>query len=994
MGGSPRHRERLSLETQSWGISSLVLPDHVDDHIAGELQDPDRDAERLAAFEALTEPGDGIEMVFVSLESFKQPAPDPARFEQRSLSLEIGTNHDPSKLQQMFLKAGFEEVSQVHARQQFARRGGILDVFPLSGPRPIRIDFFDTEIESLREFDLDAQTSVMRLEDVRLALNTPKLNRKLSAWRNPGDIVVSIEEDGPEVDLLISDDPIRSKEPFEAYGTPFAHFNAGDFILEEARQSTVFHHITDWLDSGWTVGIAAATEGERERFLELTGTHLPKNPELHFIDAPLAEGFVLRSAKAAVLSLTELFGRFHTVAPVSRLRRLEDQRSISAGTELNELSEDDLVVHADYGVGKFTGVTKNDLGDDELSIEYRDGATLHVPVDQAHLVSRYVGVGGKAPTLSRLGDGRWSKLKKSAEGAIRDYAALLLRTHAERESLNGYTHPPDSKWMWEFENSFPYSETADQLRAISEVKSDMESPQPMDRLICGDVGFGKTEVAIRAAFKAVTGGKQVAILVPTTVLADQHWRTFRERMSDFPIRVDLLNRFRTPSEMRDTVEGLANGSVDIVIGTHRLLSGDVHYQNLGLAVVDEEQRFGVRHKEMFKERFKQIDLLTLSATPIPRTLYFSLMGVRDMSTINTAPANRIPVHTSIVPYDERVIRDVLRRELEREGQVFFLHNRVKSIEKMKERIENLVPDARVLVGHGQMAREELEVVMHTFVEGKADVLLATTIIESGIDIPNANTILIDRADRFGLADLYQLRGRVGRANRRAYAVLMLPPDLVASGDARKRINAIQQYTALGSGFKIAMRDLEIRGAGSLLGTKQSGHIAAVGFDLYCQLLRQSVDQLSGKKVSRRSDVVLRSDMLCLSETRSATAGAGQLPAFLPSSYISDSKQRIAAYRELASLANRDELTALESRWRDRYGRLPSEVINLIEVGKLRIEASLAGVELVEIKGDRLMVQRNGGYIMLEGRRFPRLKSGKPGPMLREAVTWIESLNRS
>ncbi|MDA1006080.1 MAG: transcription-repair coupling factor, partial [Verrucomicrobia bacterium] len=680
--------------------------------------------------------------------------------------------------------------------------------------------------------------------------------------------------------------------------------------------------------------------------------------------------------------------------PPPRLRRLEDQRTQSAATELNELSEDDLVVHADYGVGRFVGVTKNDQGDDELSVEYRDGATLHVPIDQSHLVSRYVGVGGKPPSLSRLGDGRWSKLRQSAERAIRDYAALLLRTHAEREAENGYSHPPDSKWMWEFENSFPYSETTDQLRAISEVKSDMETPRAMDRLICGDVGFGKTEVAIRAAFKAVTGGKQVAILVPTTVLAEQHWRTFRERMSDFPIRVDLLNRFRKPSEVRETIEGLANGSVDIVIGTHRLLSSDVHYQNLGLAIVDEEQRFGVRHKELFKQRFRQIDLLTLSATPIPRTLYFSLMGVRDMSTINTPPANRIPVHTSICPYDERIIRDVLRRELEREGQVFFLHNRVKSIEKVRDRIQKLVPDARILVGHGQMERDELEEVMHTFVDGRADILLATTIIESGIDIPNANTILIDRADRFGLADLYQLRGRVGRANRRAYAVLMLPPDLIAGGDARKRINAIQQYTALGSGFKIAMRDLEIRGAGSLLGTKQSGHIAAVGFDLYCQLLRQSVEQLSGKRVSRRSSVVLRADILCLSETRAASAAAGQLPAYVPSSYISDSKQRIAAYRELASLANREELTALETRWRDRYGRLPAEVLNLVEVSKIRIEASQAGAELVEIKGDRLMVQRNGGYLMLDGRRFPRLSSGKPGPMLREAVSWLESLNRS
>lgn len=996
LGTSSRHRERLAMELQAWGHSALTLPDHAADGLAGELMDPDRDAERLSAFEHLSvrAPDGSPAVVLASPSAFSQAAPDPAQFHQRTLALELGTVRDPAAIEEELRAAGFEEVAQVHARHQFARRGGILDVFPLSGPRPVRLEFFDTEIESIREFDLDAQTSVLRLDSVRLVLQTPELSAQLSAWRADGDLVVSLEEEVEEAQVTLTDDPLRGDGSFEAYGTPFAHFDAGDFILQEAQQSTVFHHINDWLEAGWSVGVAAATEGERERFLELTGSHLPAGAELKLLDLPLAEGFVLRTAKVAVLSLTELFGRFHTMAPTSRLRRLDEQRSHSAATELNELSEEDLVVHADYGVGRFTGVTRNELGEDELSIEYRDGVTLSVPIDQSHLVSRYVGVGGKPPALSRLGDGRWSKLRQSAEKAILDYAALMLRTHAERESQVGYAHPPDSKWMWEFENSFPYNETPDQRQSIEEVKSDMEAPRPMDRLICGDVGFGKTEVAIRAAFKAVTGGKQVAILVPTTVLAEQHWRTFRERMSDFPIRIDLLSRFRSASEVRSTVEGLADGSVDIVIGTHRLLSGDVVYQNLGLAVVDEEQRFGVKHKEQFKERFRQIDLLTLSATPIPRTLYFSLMGVRDMSTINTAPTNRVPVHTSICAYDERLIRDVLRRELERDGQVFFLHNRVKSIEMMRKRLQDLVPEARIVVGHGQMEREELETVMHTFVDGKADILLATTIIESGIDIPNANTILIDRADRFGLADLYQLRGRVGRSGRRAYAVLMLPPGLVAAGDARKRINAIQQYTALGSGFKVAMRDLEIRGAGSLLGTKQSGHIAAVGFDLYCQLLRQSVERLSGNAVRRRADVVLRLDRVCLSETRATTGGAGKLPAYLPTPYISDPKQRIAAYRELASLVTRAELSALKERWRDRYGRLPRAVTNLLLVAKLRIEAANAGAELLEIKGDRLMVQRNGGYLMLDGRRFPRLSSGKPGPMLREAVVWLESLNRT
>lgn len=403
--------------------------------------------------------------------------------------------------------------------------------------------------------------------------------------------------------------------------------------------------------------------------------------------------------------------------------------------------------------------------------------------------------------------------------------------------------------MWEFESSFPFRETQDQLRAIAQTKADMESTRPMDRLICGDVGFGKTEVAIRAAFKCVTGGRQAAVLVPTTVLAEQHFRTFKERMSEYPVRIEMLSRFSSAADIRSTLEGLRTGAVDIVIGTHRLISDDVSMKNLGLVVIDEEQRFGVRHKEKFKERFKGIDVLTLSATPIPRTLYIALMGARDMSSIETPPVNRQPVQTSVCPYDERIMKKAMERELERGGQIFLLHNRVKTIELFRDRIQALVPKARIVIGHGQMPKEELEKVMRTFVQGKADILLATTIIESGIDIPNANTIIIDRADRFGLADLYQLRGRVGRAGHRAYAYLMLPRSAATTGDARKRVSAIKQYTELGSGFKIAMRDLEIRGAGNLLGTQQSGHIAAIGFDLYCQLLQQSIAQMQGKRTA-------------------------------------------------------------------------------------------------------------------------------------------------
>ena len=994
LGGSARHRERLAMELHGWQIDAVTLPDPPLEDFETQLADPERDAERLTAFQRLREyPRDGSSAVaLASADAFAHSAPSPEEFVASILSLQVGGQHDPDELQKTLLAADLEEVTQVHARQQFACRGAILDIFPVQAPAPLRFEFFDRELESLREFDLDSQISIRRLDHAELVLTPPSLDLHLADWFRDGDTVLALDEGIEDADIVFTDDPTGNESNLEAYGPPFAHFDAGDFILHEAQQSTVFHHINDWLASGWTVCIAAATKGERDRFHELSGTHLPAGG-YHFLDLAIPEGFVLRSAKLAILSLAELLGRYQATVRPPRLQHLEKARSHSAATELDQLNEDDLIVHADYGIGRYRGLSRDEEGEEELSIEYRDGSTLHVPIDQSHLVSRYVGGGGKTPLLSRLGDGRWSKVRRSAEAAIMDYAARLLRTHAERDSQRGHAHPTDTKWMWEFENSFPFTETPDQIRAISETRADMESEQPMDRLICGDVGFGKTEVAIRAAFKAVTGGSQVAILVPTTVLAEQHWRTFRERMSEFPIRIELLSRFRKPSEIAETIEGIANGGVDIVIGTHRLLSGDVSFQNLGLAIVDEEQRFGVKHKEQFKERFRQIDLLTLSATPIPRTLYFSLMGVRDMSTIDTPPPNRIPVHTSVCAYDERMIRDSVRRELEREGQVFFLHNRVQSIEMVRKRLQELVPEARILVGHGQMGRDDLEEVMHAFVDGKADVLLSTTIIESGIDIPNANTILIDRADRFGLADLYQLRGRVGRATRRAYAILMLPRDQISTGDAKKRVNAIKQYTALGSGFRIAMRDLEIRGAGNLLGTRQSGHIAAVGFDLYCQLLRQSVEQLSGRKVQRRTDIVPRADFPAFSESRYEGSGKEQLPVYIPAGYIADSKARLAAYRELASLAGQDELRSYEERLRDRFGRIPAPARNLIQVSRLRLEAAAAGAEMVEIRGGRLMVQRNGGYLMLDNRHFPRLRSRDANSMLSEAVEWLESLNR-
>jgi transcription-repair coupling factor (superfamily II helicase) len=596
-------------------------------------------------------------------------------------------------------------------------------------------------------------------------------------------------------------------------------------------------------------------------------------------------------------------------------------------------------------------------------------------------VSKYVGAGKVRPPLDTLGGTRWGKTKEQAERAVRDLASELLALQAARESLPGHAFGEDVPWQREFESAFIYEETPDQVYAITDTKRDMEVARPMDRLICGDVGFGKTEVAIRAAFKAVMGGKQVAILVPTTVLAQQHFNTFTERMADYPVRVELLSRFRSRRDVQRVIRELASGAADVVVGTHRLLQSDVAFKDLGLVVIDEEQRFGVLQKEKFKLLRQLVDVLTLSATPIPRTLYLALTGARDMSTIATPPQDRLPVETIVVQYDERLIRDAIQREMERGGQVFFLHNRVMTIDTVARKLHALVPKARIVVGHGQMESDELEKVMTRFVNGDADVLLSTTIIESGLDIPNANTIIIDRADRFGLSDLYQLRGRVGRYKHQAYAYLLLPRHASLLSDVRKRISAIRQHSSLGSGFKIAMRDLEIRGAGNLLGAEQSGHITAVGFELYCQLLKQSVSSLKGEKVKPRVEVRVSIDFLGAG-TDQGSIGQTDSVASIPTDYISDSRQRIEIYRKLAQLTERSGIDALRQELRDRFGKSPAAVELLLQVAEIRILAGERGITSVETDGGKIMLTRGGDFIS-PGGRFPRITKHKPADCLKE-----------
>ncbi len=994
-----RSQENLSNDLLTWFGPTLFFPEQEQDRTIDGLPDQDVQAERLAILQKLNGPEPLV--LVLNKSSLQEEVPKPGELQQNHLLLRRGETMDLESLVARLEAADYERTAQVVDRGQFAVRGGIVDVFSWHAELPLRLELYDNELDSLRTFDPDSQMSISRLQESALMLSPGLLGEETCRvadciHRDDWVIAVDLPEALAPTVLILSGaapQPKSSKENFDTacYDQPLGGFEAGDFVLQQARRSTFSKQVQQWTQEGWRKVMFFNTEGEIERFREL----VPQEAGLIECQVgALLHGFSVPSARLVVLCDAELFGRYQT----TRARRLfgQERRASArrAPFDLAEIQPGDMVVHLEHGVGKYGGlITKqrhDGMDEDVVVIEYADAAKLYVPLQHAHLVSRYMGVGKKTAELSTLGDGKWQKTRKTAEKSILDYASELLRIQAERQTAVGYAHQPDNKWQWEFENSFIYKETADQLKSIAETKEDMESTRAMDRLICGDVGFGKTEVAIRAIFKAVMSGKQVAVLCPTTVLAQQHWRTFRERMSDYPIKIELLNRYRTPKETKAVLAGLEDGSVDICVGTHRLISKDVRYKDLGLVIVDEEQRFGVKHKERFKEMFRLVDVLTLSATPIPRTLYLSLMGARDMSTIETAPPNRIPVETTILAYDERVIRKAIDREVQRGGQVYFLHNRVASIETMAEKIRGLCPEARVIVGHGQMEEGLLEDVMTKFISGDADVLVSTTIIESGIDIPNANTIIIDRADRFGLADLYQLRGRVGRAGHKAYAYLMLPQHLLGTSTARKRIHAIKQYTSLGSGFKIAMRDLEIRGAGNLLGTQQSGHAIAIGFDLYCQVLKTAVANLQGRPHTQRLEIPMDLDFVAFNEADFHKHPA-KLPAFLTAEYIEEAPLRIAAYKQLAEVTTKKELTALISQWRDRFGPLPPPVDNLCRTMELKLTAHHHGFTSLQIKEEKVMLTRRGDFVQING-KFPRLRpSAKPQQRLEEALVWIRQL---
>lgn len=801
--------------------------------------------------------------------------------------------------------------------------------------------------------------------------------------------------------------------------------------LEEAARREFLAQLAAWHAAGENVRIYAHNEGEAARLREV----IAEQPGLEDFDAPIAVGHpgsgfrlipppgqplplnwpgVKTDRPLTVVSDAEIFGRYRTRPAALRKRRLPTRTQVDHLLDFAELHDGDPLVHLSHGVCLFRGLQRMEIrgkSEEVISLEFADKLTLHVPLYESHLLTRYVGLSKVSPKLGKLGSGSWEKARQAAEVATLDFAAQLLSLQAKRLKGDGHAFRPDTDWQRAFEDSFPYNETPDQARAIEETKADMERPGPMDRLICGDVGFGKTEVAIRAAFKAVMDGHQVAILVPTTILAQQHFLTFKERMADFPVTVEVISRFRTQSEQTAIVQQLAQGSIDVIIGTHRLLARDIRFKQLGLLVVDEEHRFGVRHKERMKHLKADIDVLTMSATPIPRTLYLALMGARDLSVIETPPVDRLPIQTIVRSYDPDLVRRAIEDELARGGQVFYLHNRVQSIDSVAALINELVPKARVIVGHGQMPEHTLERVMTRFVAGEYDVLVCTTIIENGLDIPNCNTIIIEGADRFGLSQLYQLRGRVGRFKRQAYAYLLLHRHARVLDLARKRLSAMRQYNQLGAGFRISMRDLELRGSGNLLGHQQSGHIASVGFELYCQLLRQSVARLKGEKAAARIRATVNLDFVSVGEGQEARVGRdgadrfgvlkeveleeGRIPpveARLPESYIEETRLRIDFYRRLAMAASVDEVREIEAALKDRFGEPPPPAIHLLRLTYIRTRAEEVGLRSVETEGNRLKCLRASGqrddYVKLGG-RFPRLSQRNPLKRLREIEQIIE-----
>ncbi len=984
---------------------------------------PDDGAESAGATAAGVEPP----VVVVSAVALSEKVPDPA-LRPRSFVLRRGELLDLNECSGELVAAGYERVDQVQERGQFAVRGGILDIFPATEERAVRVELFDLEIESLRWFSTFTQRSLGDVEQVEIApaAELAAEHRELAeiasledAAQRP-DIAELLPVErfgalldllGEQTELLVAAEEELAPALEEHWSDVCAAFHDDDahhlYVSPQELRDVLRRRARIWLSalasgqeielraqaadvaarslaeaepeleklvrSGYRTVVAFPRRGEGERaaynlarlkasWLEGPGDAgaSPVEPALRFAAASLREGFVAPSLKLAVYPEHRLLRRRRAEradAPAGPLRR-------GALRSFAELRTGNIVVHEDHGVARFAGFETRTVADvtrDYLYLEYQGDNRVYVPTEQLAKISRYVGAGGEHPPLSKLGGTRWETMKARARRAAQELAGELLSLYAERRRRAGHAFEPDSDWEREFEARFPYSETPDQQEAIEAVKGDMESARPMDRLICGDVGYGKTEVALRAAFKAATQGKQVLMLAPTTILAQQHYGTFSERLADYPVTVDHVSRFRAPAEQKAAIAGFQSGSVDILIGTHRVLSRDVRPKDLGLLVVDEEQRFGVKQKELLRQLKLKVDVISMSATPIPRTLQMSLAGLRDISVIETPPEGRRPVRTYVGEYEEELVKRAILREHERGGQAFFLHNRVDSIEETAERLRALCPGVRFAVAHGQMGEGELEAVMMDYLRGGSEVLVCTSIIESGIDIPQANTLIVEHADAFGLAQLYQIRGRVGRSRERAYAYLLYDSAAALTPDAAQRLAALSDYTELGSGFRIAMRDLEIRGAGNLLGDEQSGHVAALGFELYMQMLDEAVNAAgpAAEDAGEEPPEPVRLDV--------------KVDAYVPTDYVPYEQAKIEIHRRVAGALEVADVERLREELEDRFGPVPEPLANLLALQRARIKLGQAGARAVSLRGERLAVTP----IELDSVRARRLREQLP-----------------
>lgn len=916
--------------------------------------------ERLRTIKRLHEGTEPTRMLVTCVQALLQPTISTKTLDASRRRFQVGERIDIDELRRWLVSHRFEATSAVDLPGEFSLRGGILDLFAADAEDPIRIELFDDEIASIRRFDRATQRSLDSLQtcDVTVVGEFAGENAYLTDVLPKASWFALLEPDAIVGEgrqyLQRSDRPddFHSVEEVLQRLMQFGMVSlcgiatAREPVTEKLQIQSVerfsgnLAKVKEELDAAvgeLNLFLTCQTTAEEDRLKELLqGSAAFERGGIEFVSGTLKEGFRLPELGIAIVSASELFHRAET-------RRSGKRHLGKAIDSFLDLKSGDLVVHLAHGIARYRGlklIRKEDHAEEHLSLEFAEQTMIFVPAAKMHLVQKYVGGTSRPPLLAKIGGKSWVKQRKAAEEAVIDLAADMLAMQAQRQSRPGIAFTADSTWQKEFEASFPYIPTADQSSAIEAIRQDMQSNKAMDRLLCGDVGFGKTEVSMRAAFKAVDNGYQVAVLVPTTILAEQHYHTFRDRMAEFPITIGKLSRFCTREEEKLTLAGIEAGKIDIVVGTHRLASTDVKFKNLGMVIIDEEQRFGVEVKEKLKTLRSTVDILTMTATPIPRTLHMSLVGLRDISNLETAPEERMPVETHVTRFDTELIRSCVLRELNRGGQTYFVHNRVEDIEFLAQRLRHIVPEARIEVGHGQMDEEKLERVMVGFVEHRFDLLVATTIVESGLDIPNANTIFIDEADRYGLADLHQLRGRVGRYKHRAFCYLLLDPGKTITQTAQKRLRAIEEFSSMGAGFQIAMRDLEIRGAGNLLGTQQSGHIAAVGYELYCEMLENAVREL--KNMPRRMSIEVDINL------------SGE--AFLPDEYIPDIRQKIDLYRRMSRVESFEQVAALRAEMTDRYGPPPPEAKRMLSRCELKLDAAIWSVQVLRIEEKYLIFE--------------------------------------